>query len=119
MAVNEEYRQLEIAAELEELARTLAHSTRDVPHPRDSHSMLGELRATVAHLAQVCNQLAAWHKRTVDGPHYEGEDGDQTDSAHLAGRDLTDAAKALGQASSALGAAHSKNSVVRWYPDPQ
>ena len=31
----------------EELARTLAHSTRDVPHPRDSYRLLGELGATI------------------------------------------------------------------------
>lgn len=56
MAINEEQRQLEIAAEAEELARTLAHSTRDVPHPRDSYRLLGELGATIDHLAQVIDQ---------------------------------------------------------------
>lgn len=43
MAINEEQRQLEIAAEVEELARTLAHSTRDVPNPRDSYRLLGRV----------------------------------------------------------------------------
>ena len=51
MAINEEQRQLEIAAEVEELARALAHSTRDLPHPRDSYRLLGELGATIDHLA--------------------------------------------------------------------
>lgn len=36
MAINEQDRQLYVAREAEELLRTLAHSTRDVPHPRDS-----------------------------------------------------------------------------------
>ena len=78
MAINEEQRQLEIAAEVEELARALAHSTRDVPHPRDSYRLLGELGATIDHLAQVIDQLGKWHSRTEDGTHYDGEDGDGT-----------------------------------------
>ena len=60
MAINEEQRQLEIAAEVEELARALAHSTRDVPHPRDSYrqrcnALLSEVRFELmkrGHVAQ-------------------------------------------------------------------
>ncbi|AQP45888.1 hypothetical protein ACWIFB_16390 [Dietzia sp. NPDC055340] len=119
MAINEEQRQLEIAAEVEELARTLAHSTRAVPHPIDSYRLLGELGATIDHLAQVIDQLGKWHSRTEDGTHYNGEDGDGTGSAHAAADELTTAANMLRLASSHVGRAHSHNGVVRWYQEPQ
>lgn len=119
MAINEETKQLSIAVELETLTRTLVHSTRTVSNPQDSYSLLGELRASVEHLAQVCEQFANWHKRTVDGTHYAGEDGERNDSAYRAGCDLMDTANALGVASAALERAHSKSAVVRWYSDPK
>ena len=68
-AVNLEQRQRAVAVELAEVARTLAHSTRKVPVPSESYSMLGELTATLADLEQVCRQLAAWHERVIDGAH--------------------------------------------------
>lgn len=117
MAINEEQRQLEIAAEVEELARALAHSTRDVPHPRDSYRLLGELGATIDHLAQVIDQLGKWHSRTEDGTHYDGEDGDGTGSARAAGDELTAAANMLRLASSHVHRAHGHNGVVRWYDE--
>ena len=45
MAVNDEGRQIEIADELAEVARTLAHSTRAVPRPSDSYELLASLRS--------------------------------------------------------------------------
>ncbi len=39
MVVNEQHRQVEIAVELDEAARTLAHSTRDIPNPIDSYRL--------------------------------------------------------------------------------
>ena len=75
MAINEEYRQLEVAAEVEELTRTLAHSTRDVPNPRDSYRMLGELGATSTTLRR---SVSRWLGRVEDGMHCEGEGGDST-----------------------------------------
>src|SRR3546814_3345668 len=74
MAVNEEHRQVEVARDLSSQARTPAHSTRDVPAPFDSYTLLGELVATVDDLQQVCQQLGLWHSRVVDGEHYAGED---------------------------------------------
>ncbi|MEE6289279.1 hypothetical protein V2J52_16620 [Georgenia sp. MJ173] len=117
MAINEEGRQVAIAAEIEEAARTLAHSTRDVPVPADSYKLLGELRATVDSLEQVCRQLGAWHSGVVDGVHYAGEDdrGDGATGTVTAAAELEAAAAALDAASSALGRAHAANGVVRWY----
>ncbi len=117
MAVNEEQRQVAIATELAEVARTLAHSTRDVPAPSESYSMLGELTATLADLQQVCRQLAAWHARVIDGVHYEGEDsrGDGATGTVTASAELERAAAALDSAEDALRRAHSANGVVRWF----
>ncbi len=119
MAINEEQRQLEIAAEVEELARTLAHSTRDVPNPRDSYRLLGELSATIDHLAQVIDQLGKWHSRVEEGTHYNGEDEGQTGSPQRAADELSRAARALTAASMDIGLAHTSNSFVRWYQEPQ
>jgi len=117
MAVNEEQRQAAIASEISELAETLAHSTRDVPRPIDSYSLLGELVATVNDLEQVCRQLGAWHALVIDGTHYAGEDarGDGATGTVTAAAELERAAAALDAAGNALRAAHSANGVVRWF----
>ena len=57
MAENEQHRQVEVARELSAQARILAHSTRDVPAPFDSYTLLAELVATADDLEQVCKQL--------------------------------------------------------------
>lgn len=117
MAVNEQHRQVEIAQELSDNARTLAHSTRDVPAPSASYTLLGELASTVDDLEQVCRQLSSWHARVVDGTHYEGEDerGDGGTGTVAAAAELERAAAALNEASAALREAHSANGVVRWF----
>lgn len=117
MAVNEQHRQVEVASELSTQARTLAHSTRDVPAPSDSYTLLGDLVGTVDDLEQVCRQLSSWHVRVVDGMHYEGEDarGDGATGTVTAAAELERAAAALDAASEALRAAHSANGVVRWF----
>lgn len=121
MTVNEQHRQVEVARDLEALAKTLAHSTRDVPAPFDSYTLLGELTATVDNLEHVCRQLAVWHARVVDGTHYQGEDerGDGATGTVTAAAELERAAAALDTASAALRAAHSANGVVRWYDEVQ
>lgn len=72
--MNEDYQQVEIAAEAEERLRTLAHSTRTVPTPSDSYGMLGELRSSIEHLEQVCRQLGAWHAGLQEGEHFVVDD---------------------------------------------
>jgi len=117
MPINEEHRQVEIAHEVEALARTLAHSTRDVPVPSDSYTLLGELVGTVDNLEQISRQLGAWHSQVIDGTHYAGEDerGDGATGTVTAASELERAAAALSTASEALRAAHSANGVVRWF----
>ncbi len=115
MAINKDYRQIEVASEVEQSARTLAHSTRDVPTPSDSYALLGELGATVDHLEQVCRQLSQWHAAAREPEHFEGEDarGDGTGTATAAAQ-LDSASAALATASAALMRAHAANGVVRW-----
>lgn len=118
MTINEESRQVAIAGELEATARTLAHSTRAVPSPIDSYRLLGELNATADHLAQVLNQLAAWHGSAEDGMHYDGEAGGTLASPTAAGIELTEASQAVTKAAEHISRAHSHNGVVRWYDSP-
>ena len=116
MVTNQQDRQVEIAGELEQAARTLARSTRAVPAPFDSYRLLGELTMTVDHLEQVCAQLAEWHRGVVDGQHYAGEDdrGDGATGTITAATQLDQARDALAAAAAALGAAHAANGIVRW-----
>lgn len=119
MTINEEARQSDIAAELQELSRTLAHSTRAVPKPSESYRLLGELSSTVTDLAQVVNQIAQWHNQVEDGVHYDGEDGGRTGSPKLASSELLVAASSLILAAEHISRAHSHNAVVRWYETAQ
>ncbi|SIS23104.1 hypothetical protein [Williamsia sterculiae] len=117
MATNEQHRQVQVAQELSDHARTLAHSTRDVPSPSDSYRLLGELNDTITALEQVCRQLARWHAGVIDGIHYDGQyalGGDATGTITAAG-EIHNAAAALHTASDALSAAHAANGVVRWF----
>lgn len=100
MAINEEHRQVEIASQIEALARTLTHSTRSVPIPQGSYALLGDLTEIAAHLRQVCGQLAAWHDRTA---------------CPDVAADLREAATALHEASRAIARAHAINGEIRWY----
>lgn len=116
MAVNEQHRQIEIAAELEHAARALAHSTRDIPNPIDSYRLLAGLSRAVDHLQQVARQLSARHIRVTDGHEYFGEDetGNWVTGTLTAAEQLEEAADTLDRAGETLTAAHSANGVVRW-----
>jgi uncharacterized protein RhaS with RHS repeats len=115
MTVNEESRQLEVAAEVEAAATTLAHSTRTVPSPSDSYRLVGELAATLDSLEQVCRQLSQWHNDAEDGQEYDGQDTDEFGkAAAFVGTKLTTAAEALGEAGRAVQSAHSANGAIRW-----
>lgn len=116
MAINEEARQVEVGAELEERARTLAHSTRQLLTPASSYILLNDLRASVDHLEQVCTQLARWHQRVRDGVAYEDDDAHVDGSVATAevATNLRQTAMRLAAAAASLGRAHSANGRVRW-----
>lgn len=115
MAMNEDYRQIEIASEVEERARTLAHSTRTVPTPSDSYEMLGEIRSSIEHLEQVCRQLSVWHARSQDYQHVLGEDGrGNRPGAIVTAAALDRSADALITVYDELSSALQANGTVRW-----
>lgn len=118
MAINQEGRQIEIANELVEAARTLAHSTRTIPNPSDSYELLGALVAAQEALAQVYAQVSHWHGKAVAGTHYNGVDGpnvsDTTAPAHVA-QLLAGAAASATRAANQVSEAHSINGVIRWF----
>lgn len=123
MSVNEEGRQTEIADELSEVARRLAHSTRTVPRPSDSYELLASLRSAQESLAQVYAQLAAWHGAVVEGTHYNGEDAHSIPGAPAVGAHghvtslLRMAVASATEAAELVTEAHSANGVVRWFDD--
>lgn len=123
MSVNEEGRQTEIANQLAEIARTLAHSTRAVPRPSDSYELLGTLCAAQESLAQVYAQLAAWHGAAVGGKHFDGGDVRSIPGAPAVGAEglatglLNMAAASATEAAELVNKAYSANGVVRWFDD--
>lgn len=120
MAINEESRQVEIADQLAEIAKSLAHSTRAVPKPIDSYALIGDLVQAQEALAAVYGQLADWHGRVVDGTHYNGEDERSTtgDTATLQTKGFLElAAHEADQAANQLRKAHSVNGVIRWFDE--
>lgn len=115
MAMNEDYRQIKVASEVEERARTLAHSTRTIPTPSDSYGLLGELRSSIDHLEQVCRQLSVWHTAAHDGQHFQGEDGhDDRTGTIVTAEALERSAHALSTVYSELSRALQANGTVRW-----
>ncbi len=122
VAVNEESRQVEIAETLSEVARSLVHSTKAVPRPFDSYTLLGNLTAAQEALAQIYTQLAKWHGQVLQGVHHSGEDErgslDNPGWAR-AELELQDAARHAAAAVASLRRAHSANGVVKWFDEAQ
>ena len=117
MATNQEGRQIEIANELGEAVRTLAHSTRTIPKPSDSYELLGALVAAQEALAQVYAQVSLWHDKAVAGTHYNGVDGIHSDTTapdHVA-QLLAGAAASATRAANQVSEAHSVNGAIRWF----
>lgn len=114
MSINEEHHQASVAEAMTEQAHTLAHSTRTVTVPAESCQIIGELRATVGHLAQVSRQLSAWHESVSDSgliaSDSRGEDGNVQEVASA----LMQAAWSLDGIDATLSRAHSDSSAIRW-----
>lgn len=120
MAINKEAHQVDIANQLVEAARTLAHSTRSIPNPSDSYQLLGALGAVQEALAQIYAQTAAWHRSAVDGTHYDGEDGrrkSETPATEEAAALLESAAASASRAANRVDAALSANGSIRWFDE--
>ncbi|MBB0967479.1 hypothetical protein G6016_00585 [Dietzia aerolata] len=115
MAINEVDRQTEVAAELSETARTLAHSTRSVPNGADSYRLIGELSDTIQSLRYVAYQLGEWHAGAVDGTHFDGDDGSGDGRAcEHTQTHLRNVADLLCKAGEQVDQAHTENGRIRW-----
>ncbi|ASD24161.1 hypothetical protein B7495_18590 (plasmid) [Cryobacterium sp. LW097] len=125
MSANEDGSQIEIADELAEVARSLAHATRTVPRPSDSYELLGVLQVAQQSLAQVYTHLATWHRDTVEGTHCNGTDGHSLYGvpATVAGASeqvtllLKIAAASASETADLVGKAQAANGVVCWFDE--
>jgi hypothetical protein len=123
MPVNANSGQLDIAHELAEVARILAHSTYAVPRPSDTYELLGVLTDVQAALGQVYAHLGAWHAAAQDGKHFDGKSeggapGPPAASAVGTGSVslMTATANAMAAANLVLQA-YNANAAVRWFDE--
>lgn len=107
MAINDEGRQVQIAEQLSETVRTLAHSTRNVPESADSYALLGALSASLWGLHQVADQLGRWHANAA------AESGDRRACEEVETH-LRKAADLLWNAGVQLDQAHTANGRIGW-----
>ena len=107
MAINDEGRQVQIADQLSETVRSLAHSTRNVPAPADSYALLGNLSASIWSLGQVADQLGRWHANAAEA-------SDERRECENAETYLRTAADLLRNAGEQLDQAHAENGRIRW-----
>ena len=106
MTINDEGRQVQIAEQLSETARTLAHSTRNVPECADSYALLGDLSASLWALGQVADQLGRWHAN-------EGAGSAERRACEAVEAHLRTAADLLRNAGEHLDQAHTANGRIR------
>jgi hypothetical protein len=123
MSDNEHGRQAEIADQLAEVARALAHATRAIPRPSDSYELLGALVDAQAALGQVYAQLEAWHGAAQDGRQYDGENERGIPGQPAAGAGGSAAVSLRAATAHAMATAnlvlkaYNANGVVRWFDD--
>jgi hypothetical protein len=113
--------QVRAAERVEEVARELAASTRDIPKPSDSTALLESLKRSQETLDQVYRQLAEWHGAALEGVHHGGEKKEGADPlnrawirAELA---LQEAAQYGTDAAEALARARGANTVAQWFDE--
>jgi hypothetical protein len=123
MPVNANSRQLDIAHELAEVARILAHSTHAIPRPSDTYELLGVLTDVQAALGQVYAHLGAWHGAAQDGRHFDGKNEGDTTGLLAAGALGTGSVSLMTATANAMAAAnlvlkaHNANGAVRWFDE--
>ena len=107
------------AAEASEALRGLAHGSRSFDRPTDMYAVLGDLSASLRHLHQVVEQVAANHEVRVpfafdDAGSHETGARDALDAAHQ----LRQAAQLLDQSSDRLVDGFSTAGRVAWHHEP-
>lgn len=114
MSINEEHRQIAVAEAMTQQAQTLARSTRAVPIPAESYQLIGELRATIDHLAQVSRQLSTWYETVPDSGMVAADSEEANRDAQEVASSLMQVAWSLDGIDATLSRAHSASSAIRW-----
>ncbi|POH62308.1 hypothetical protein C3B61_15615 [Cryobacterium zongtaii] len=99
------------------MTQKLAHSIRTVLRPSDSYDLLCYLQAAQDALAQVFEQLAAWHVEAIDGTPYKGKDGTGAPGLHAVGPagQVAGLLEMAAESTALVPRAQTANGVVRWF----
>jgi hypothetical protein len=113
------------AERMQEAARYLARSTRNLDRPSDIHLILGSLLDTQRSIAQTLRQLAEWHRTAAAGTHYARPHDESARGVMTTVTELDLAAQEADALQETLTRAHGGSSVVSWLdseepdtPDP-
>lgn len=102
------------AQQMQEAARYLARSTRNMNQPSDSHLILGSLLDTQRSIAQILRELAEWHRTAAAGTHYERPHDESERGVMATVAELDLAAQEADALRETLARAHGSSSVVSW-----
>lgn len=100
---------------MEEAARQLAHSIRDLDSPSDSNPILGSLLETQRSIEQILRQLAEWHRSTAAGTHFSERHDESTLGIMAAVTELDLASQQADGLQQTIARAYGGNSVVSWF----
>lgn len=107
------------AAEASEALRGLAHASRTFDRPADMYRVLGDLSASLRHLHQVVEQIAATHETRAP---YAFDDAGSHEMGARYALDATDqlrqAARLLDESYDRLADGFSAAGQVAWHHDP-
>jgi hypothetical protein len=106
-------------AETSAALRSLAHATRDLPHPGETYAVIGDLLGAVRSLRQVLDQLAAPHLRFRACAHDDaGDHRAGVGEATAAADELHQASTLLDQVESRLDHASQHSGRIAWHEAP-
>lgn len=107
------------AERMQEAARYLARSARNLDKPSDSHLILGSLLDTQRSIAQTLRELAEWHRAAAAGTHYSRPHDESARGLMTAVTELDLAAQEADALQETLARAHGGSSVVSWLDDEE
>ena len=102
------------AEQMQEAARYLARSARNLDKPSDSHLILGSLLETQRSIAQTLRELAEWHRTAAADTHYARPHDEGARGLMTAVTELDLAAQEADALQETLARAHGGSSVVNW-----
>lgn len=103
------------AERMAEAASAMAHSTRQLHRPSDSHAILGQILEAQRSIEQTLRQLAEWHRTTTAGTHYTEDHEESALGIMTSVAELDLAAQQAEGLQETLTRAYGGNSVVQWF----